>query len=142
MRKGILEPQNIILNAPTESRDDAIERVGKVLVEAGFVKKEYIRGMLIREDALSTVLENGVALPHGEKDYKRMIHKTGLAAVTYPQGIEWNGETVYLVFGIAAGIDDHLEVLRTLTRNLETKEEVLSLIAKNDAQAICDILLD
>ena len=140
MREQILEAQNILLGAPPESREDAIRRVGQMLVDAGFAKEDYIDGMLQREKAFSTSVESGVAIPHADKQFKQNLMRSGVAAVTYPQGISWGDETVYLVFGIAASADDHLEILQKVTWNLETKEQVLALIEKNDPQAICDVL--
>lgn len=140
MRDQILEPANVLMGVQSESREDAVRRVGQMLVEAGFAKEDYIHGMLQREHDFSTSVESGVALPHADKQYKQDLKRSGVAAVTYPQGIPWGDETVYLVFGIAAGVDDHLEILQTVTRTLETKEQVLELIGRNDPQAICDIL--
>ena len=140
MREQILEAQNILLGAPSESREDAIRRVGQMLVDAGFANEDYIYGMLQREKAFSTSVESGVAMPHADKQFKQNLMRSGVAAVTYPQGISWGDETVYLVFGIAASADDHLEILQKVTWNLETKEQVLALIEKNDPQAICDVL--
>ena len=133
MREHILEVQNVFLGAPSESREDAIRRVGQMLVDAGFARDEYIYGMMQREHAFSTAVESGVAI-------KQNLKRSGVAAVSYPQGIPWGDETVYLVFGIAAGLDDHLEILQIVTRTLETKEQVLELIGQNDARAICEVL--
>ena len=105
MREQILEAQNILLGAPSESREDAIRRVGQMLVDAGFAKEDYIYGMLQREKAFSTSVESGVAMPHADKQFKQNLMRSGVAAVTYPQGISWGDETVYLVFGIAASAD-------------------------------------
>lgn len=140
MREHILEVQNVFLGAPSESREDAIRRVGQMLVDAGFARDEYIYGMMQREHAFSTAVESGVAMPHADREFKQNLKRSGVAAVSYPQGIPWGDETVYLVFGIAAGLDDHLEILQKVTRTLETKEQVLELIGRNDPQAICDVL--
>ncbi|MBV4423027.1 PTS sugar transporter subunit IIA, partial [Clostridium tyrobutyricum] len=44
MNKEILSEKNIVLNVPSESKDEAIERVGKLLVKNGYVKENYIEG--------------------------------------------------------------------------------------------------
>lgn len=139
MRKDILEAQNVRFDVPSESREAAIRRVGQMLVDAGFAKEEYIEGMLQRERGFSTAVESGVAMPHADREYKMQLRRSGVVAAVYPKGIDWNGQTVYLVFGLAAGTDDHLEILQTVTRNLETIEEVQQLIAQKDAQKICEI---
>ena len=140
MREHILEVQNVFLGAPSESREEAIRRVGRMLVDAGCARDEYSYGMMQREHAFSTAVESGVAMPHADREFKQNLKRSGVAAVSYPQGIPWGDETVYLVFGIAAGLDDHLEILQKVTRTLETKEQVLELIGQNDARAICEVL--
>lgn len=140
MREQILEVQNVLMGAPSESREDAVRRVGQMLVDAGFAGEDYIYGMLQRERSFSTAVESGVAMPHADRQFKQNLKRSGVAAVAYPQGISWGNETVYLVFGIAASADDHLEILQKVTWNLETTEQVLALIEKNDPQAICDVL--
>lgn len=140
MAKGIIELENIELNAPDESREDAIRRAGRLLVNGGYVDEEYIEGMVARDNSFSTYMGNMIALPHGENRYKENIRSTGVAVVTYPQGIDWQGQTVNLVIGIAANADDHLEILSHIVDKLEEPEDVTELIAKNDKQAIYDML--
>ncbi|MGB9808772.1 MAG: PTS sugar transporter subunit IIA, partial [Caldanaerobacter sp.] len=65
MDREILNEKNILLNLPSESKIEAIERVGNLLVENGYVEKEYIEGMKKREEDITTYIGNGVAIPHG-----------------------------------------------------------------------------
>jgi mannitol/fructose-specific phosphotransferase system IIA component len=135
----ILELDGIVLNQATEPHEDAIRRSGDMLVKAGYVKPRYVEGMIARDRGFSTAIGNFLAIPHGEKEYKEDILQTGIVAITYPEGLEWNGEKVHLVIGIAAKGDEHLAILENIVDKLETGEDVLALVGANDKQAIYDM---
>lgn len=137
---NIIEMENIILNAPSEPHEDAIRRCGQLLVDAGCVAPEYIDGMLARDRSFTTAIGNCIAIPHGEKEYKQYIERTGLSVVTYPQGLDWNGERVYLVIGIAAKGNEHLDILENIVDQLDSEEDVLALVRQGDRQRLYDIL--
>ena len=136
----IIELENIVLNLESEDYEDVIRRSGKLLVDGGYVTEQYIEGMIARNRNFTTAIGNGIAIPHGEKDYKQYINKTGLSVMTYPQGIEWNGEKVYLVIGIAAKGNEHLEILENIVDRLDDSDAVMALIEANSKQAIYDLL--
>jgi mannitol/fructose-specific phosphotransferase system IIA component len=135
----ILSLENILLNQPSEAYEDAIIRCGNLLVKSGYVLPRYVEGMLKRNRSFTTAIGNYIAIPHGEKEYKQDILKTGLCALTYPKGIDWDGETVYLVIGIAAKGEEHLEILSNIVDKLDTGDDVIALVERNDKQAIYDL---
>ncbi|AND83795.1 PTS transporter subunit EIIA [Clostridium tyrobutyricum] len=145
MNKEILSEKNIVLNVPSESKDEAIERVGKLLVKNGYVKENYIEGMKAREEEVTTYMGNGVAIPHGMNEYKKQILKTGIVIAQYPGGVDFGEEnTAYIVIGIAGKGDDHMEILSSIAltvqyeenveklRNAKTEQEIIEIIEKGD----------
>ncbi|WP_147565341.1 PTS sugar transporter subunit IIA [Clostridium tyrobutyricum] len=145
MNKEILSEKNIVLNVPSESKDEAIERVGKLLVKNGYVKENYIKGMKAREEEVTTYMGNGVAIPHGMNEYKKQILKTGIVIAQYPDGVDFGEEnTAYIVIGIAGKGDDHMEILSNIAltvqyeenveklRNAKTEQEIMEIIEKGD----------
>ena len=138
----IIRLENIEMNVPSEDREAAIRRVGGMLVRGGYVEEEYIEGMLARDNSFSTYMGNMIALPPDEKKYKENILSTGIAVVTYPDGIEWQGQTVKMVIGIAANADEHLEILGRIVDRMEEPEDVLNLVEGGDKQAVFDMLAD
>jgi mannitol/fructose-specific phosphotransferase system IIA component len=134
--ENILEPKNIILNEASIPYEDVIRRCGEMLIESGYVKPRYLEGMLARDRNFSTAIGNFLAIPHGEKEYKDDILKTGIVVITYPDGIDWNGEKVHLAIGIAARGDEHLTILENIVDQLETGDDVLNLVKEGDKQAI------
>ncbi|MDR0380371.1 MAG: PTS sugar transporter subunit IIA [Oscillospiraceae bacterium] len=138
--KEIITRENIVVGVPTEPHEDAIRRCGQMLVNAGYVNPRYIEGMLARDRGFSTAIGNYIAIPHGEKEYKNDILKTGLVVLTYPEGIDWSGQTVYLVIGIAAQGNEHLDILENIVDKLEEGEDVLALVNAGDKDAILHTL--
>ncbi len=135
----MLRKEDIILNQPSEDKDAAIERCGRLLAEAGYAGSEYIEGMLARDNNFSTAIGNAIAIPHGEKEYKQYIKKTGICVITYPQGIDWNGVPVKLVVGIAALGEEHLEILENIVDVLEEEEDVIRLVEANSKERIIEV---
>jgi len=138
---SILTDDLILLQAKAESKEDAIRKCGQLLVDGGRVEAGYVDGMLARERTMSTYLGNGVSIPHGEYDNRAQILKTGLSILQIPQGVEWeDGEKAYLVIGIAAQEDEHVNVLANLAEAVEEEEITRLLISTKDKQVILDYL--
>ncbi|MBD2461892.1 phosphoenolpyruvate--protein phosphotransferase [Oscillatoria sp. FACHB-1407] len=115
-----LTKNNIKIRAAATNKADAISQVGQLLVENGNMQPGYITSMMEREKVAHTYLGNGIAIPHGLPKDRDLILETGISVVQIPQGVEWNpGEQVYLVVGIAAKSDEHLEILSNLTHVLD-----------------------
>lgn len=111
-----LSAQNIRLNGSASNKEEAIRLVASGLVANGNVVQGYEVGMLNRETQTSTYLGNGIAIPHGTLDTRDLVKNTGVQVYQFPQGIEWGeGNTAYVVIGIAAKSDEHLTLLRQLT---------------------------
>ncbi len=132
----MLRAQEIVLGQTPETPIEAINRAGRLLVEAGYVDESYIEGMQKRDANFSTAIGNFIAIPHGEKEYKASIKKTGLCVITYPDGIDWNGTPVKIVIGIAAEGDGHLEILENIVEVLDTEEDVAALLANSKEEII------
>jgi mannitol/fructose-specific phosphotransferase system IIA component len=136
----MLKKENIVLNQPKAEREDVIRRCGKMLVDSAYVKERYIEGMVKRDNSFSTCVGNHIALPHGEEAYKVDILATGIVVLTYPDGIDWHGVPVYLVIGIAAQGDEHLDIMGNIVEQLETGDDVIRLVKEGDVDAVYKML--
>ena len=139
----ILSKETVQLNTPTTTKEEAIRQAGALLVKGGHVSPSYIEGMLAREQTMSTYIGNGVAIPHGTFDNKESIHSTGISVVQYPEGVIWDadeGETAYLVIGIAATANEHVGVLSNLAEAIEEPESAEQLIRATDPMVIIERL--
>ncbi|MDR1913463.1 MAG: PTS sugar transporter subunit IIA [Clostridiales bacterium] len=136
----ILKKDNISLDCPESESADAIRRCGKMLVESGYVNERYIEGMIERDHSFSTAIGNLIAIPHGEMKYKNEILQTGLVVCTYPKGLNWQGEKVKLVIGIAAKGDEHLDILERIAESFEDESAVEEIVTRGDAGEIHALL--
>ncbi len=136
----ILKKENIVTGCATEPHEDAIRRCGAMLVKAGYVNEKYVEGMIARDRDFSVAIGNGIAIPHGAKEYKKEILATGLVVLTYPGGVQWNDGVVKLVVGIAAKGDEHIEILERLVDAFEDEEAVDAVVDAGDAEKLFGIL--
>jgi multiphosphoryl transfer protein len=132
-----LDSSEVRLGGRPRDKTEAIRQVGALLVESGHIQPGYIASMLARERVANTFLGNGIAIPHGIPKDRGLIAKTGVAVLQVPAGVEWNpGERVFLVVGIAAKSDEHLEILSNLTDVLSDEAEAQRLAHTADARDI------
>ncbi|MCX8616918.1 PTS sugar transporter subunit IIA [Gilliamella sp. B2923] len=140
-----LTPEDIAIIEGAYSKQQAIELVSNNMIQAGFVAQDYTQAMLDRDSQISTFLGNGIAIPHGTTEKRDSVLKTGLKVIYFPQGINWDEDnnTAYVVIGIAAKANEHLDILRQLTRaviaedtlerikQVKTPEDLLAIIQAN-----------
>ena len=109
----ILTKSSILTSQDIANKEEATIISGNLLVDNGYVQKEYVDSMLekLEKEGYATYIGNGVAIPHGMENGKKYVKSTGISIVQCPDGVEWNGETAYVVVGIAAKDDDHMDVL-------------------------------
>lgn len=143
MEQKILKNENILLNQKSEKKEDAIDRVGKMLLDSGYVSPKYIEGMRKREEEFTTYIGNGIAIPHGANEYKNEILETGLAMVQYPNGVEFGkGKTAYIVIGIAGKGNEHLSLLSQIALAVQDKKNTEHLRYAKTPQEILTIIED
>lgn len=136
-----LSAKNIRLNGSAANKEEAIKQVATGLVANNHVAEGYADGMFAREQQTSTFLGNGIAIPHGTLDTRHLVQETGVQIIQFPQGVQWgDGNTAYVVIGIAAKSDEHLTLLRQLTTVLSDEDAAAELAKTQDIQAFADIL--
>ena len=122
---GVLLKKNIVLNNAPVDKETAIRTIGQMLVDSGYVTEKYVDGMVAKEDVFNTAIGNSLAIPHGIESVIGEIKNSGLAIMTYPEGIDWgDGETVKLVIAVASAGDDHVETLGKIAMTCESEEAV------------------
>lgn len=125
--------QDIYLNQHAKSKELALEQIEASLRLHGLTKSGYLQGMLDRELQANTFLGQGIAIPHGSVATRNLVKKTGIVLYHFPEGVDWSddnsGDNVYLAIGIAAQSDEHLQILKQLTRVL-AQDGILEIIKK------------
>ena len=131
-----LSATDIKLQQTAAEKQNAIRALAADLTAKDFVDAGYVEGMLNREAQNSTFLGNGIAIPHGTTDTRGLVKNTGVAVHHFPQGVNWgDGNTVYVAIGIAAKSDEHLGILKQLTKVLSADgvEEKLKTASSKEA---------
>ena len=122
------------------SKETAIKEAADMLVGVGAVTPAYHEAMLAREATVSTYMGNLLAIPHGTNDAKDEIRSSALSFVRYAQPIDWDGNEVRFVVGIAGVNNEHLEILSKIAIIFSEEDEVQKLLDAPDAQSLYALL--
>jgi len=140
MTSDILARRNIVAEGTASTRDEAIAEAGALLVAAGAVTEAYVDAMREREKTVSTYMGNYLAIPHGTNEAKDEISASALSFIRYANPIDWDGEDVRFVVGIAGVENEHLEILSKIAIIFSEEESVQQLIDAADADALYALL--
>lgn len=135
-----IERADVRLGVPSVGREQCIRDSGALLVQRGCVSKPYVDAMVERDRLTSVYIGMGIAIPHGTNDAKEAVEKTGVVLQQYPDGVDFDGEKAYLVFGIAGKGEEHLEVLANICRILEDESVLEKMKTTDDVDWVVDVL--
>ncbi len=131
---------DIHIGLSAKDKIEAITMAGEFLVKRGSVTESYIDAMMKREDAISTYIGEGVAIPHGIGDSKKDILSTGLVVLQFPQGVPFDDNMAYVVIGIAALNHDHLPILQAVASVMMEEDLLQTLKTTSSREEIYTIL--
>lgn len=80
----------------------------QLLQQEGFVDAEFHDSVVEREAIVSTMLGDGIALPHA---LGLLAKKTVVYTVIAPQGIAWGDETAHIIFLLAISKSEYEEAM-------------------------------
>lgn len=132
----VLPEKNIVIDDSIDTKEKALEKISRMLVDGGYTTEKYLDGVKEKEEEFHTNMGNGLAIPHGSYAFKKEILNTGLAVIVNKKGITWNDEKVYLVVGIAGKGDEHLEILSKIATEFDTEEKVREIVELGDKEKI------
>jgi transcriptional antiterminator len=108
LEKFFHENYFMIVDKPMDQQD-LFKRVCGQLKRDGLVGKDFYPSVVEREAIVSTLLGDGIALPHS---LGLLAKKTVIYTILAPQGIPWgDGETAYVVFLLAINKTDYEEAM-------------------------------
>lgn len=137
----LLPDSSIVVGAPATGRDDAIRQVGALLVSAGAVRPDYVEQMLERERVVSTFVGDGVAMPHGTLTAKSDVKTEALSLLVLTEPIDWAGQSVTVVIGIAAQGRRYITLLSQLAASLLDDGRAAALRAAATPEAVRSLLV-
>ncbi|MEL0539408.1 PTS sugar transporter subunit IIA [Staphylococcus debuckii] len=128
--------ENIFLNQSFEDQNEAIEKAGQALVDAGAVTEDYIQAMKDREAVVSTFMGNGLAIPHGTDEAKNAVLQSGLTLLQIPEGVQWGEDVAKVVVGIAGKDGEHLDLLSKIAITFSEEENVERIVNAQSPEEI------
>lgn len=138
---ALMPRDRVCLGAQPADKEGAIRQAAQLLIAAGCIDPAYAASMIKREAVANTFLGHGVAIPHGLGEDRHLVRRNGIAVLQVPAGVEWNpGQTAHLIVAIAAQSDEHITILRRLTRLIQNHSRLVTLFVTDDAGAIVDAL--
>lgn len=127
----------IRIDGRAKSRDEAIAEAADMLIEAGAVTAEYKDSMFARESSVSTYMGNFLAIPHGTLEGADQVLSSALAIIRYEQPIDWDGNEVRFVIGIAGKDGTHMDSLAMIAQIFSETEIVQQLL---EATSVDDVI--
>lgn len=108
-----LNPENIKLKVNTSSWEEAIRKVGKILVECGNVEESYIDTMIekVKQHGSYIVVTDLLAIPHG--DISTGVINSGMALISLDKPVLFpeNKSVKFLLAFCATASKDYLDAL-------------------------------
>ena len=123
----VLRSESVRIHPGSATREEAMKEAADLLQATGAVTAEYFDAMQQREETVSTYMGNELAIPHGTNETKQAILTSGLSVVRYDGGVDWGGEPVTFVVGIAGKGDEHLTILSQIAILFSDEDEVAKL---------------
>lgn len=138
----VLELPQIDLHGTATTISEAIDEAGRILVATGAVTADYPRYMHDREVLVSTYMGNFLAIPHGTNEGKDTVLDSALSFVRYDDPIDWGGNPVRFVVGIAGKDGGHMDVLSSIALIFSDEEQVDRLLVAETPEEVLDLLGD
>lgn len=136
---SILSKEKVKLNVKVNDKYEAIRMAGQLLVDAGHVPAEYVDKMIERENVSSTYVGGGLAMPHGTNESKPLIRSTGMSVMVVPEGVDFGEEKAYLVIGLAAVGEEHLDVLSSVAVMVSDDDDMKRILESSSEEELISI---
>ncbi len=140
MAREVLNVGQVRIRKGSATREEAMKEAADILQAAGAVTGAYFDAMKQREETVSTYMGNELAIPHGTNETKDEILDSALSFVRYDGGVDWDGNPVSFVVGIAGKGDEHLEILSQIALIFSDEDEVARLKAAQTPEELFGLL--
>lgn len=142
MNDNVLSRDSIRLGLNAADKEEAIRQCGAALLEVGAIQAPYADAMFDREKEVSTYLGEGFAIPHGTNESRQWINRAALGFLQFPDGVDWNGETVHVCIPIASNSDEHVGILGALAEVLMDSDAAEKLRTTTSVDEVLALLSD
>jgi mannitol PTS system EIIA component len=113
---------------------------GELLVKLGSVSDEYAKAMWEREQAFSSAIGMGFAIPHGTDDSRKYVKFDQLVFLRLQSEVQWGEERVKAVLGIASQGDAHVEILGNFAELVQVDADREALLTTGNGDQVLALL--
>jgi len=132
----------IIASGSATTRDEAIREAGNLLLKADAVTPAYVDAMVERERSITTYMGSYLAIPHGTNESKETIKHSAVSLVRYVNPIDWDGNEVRIVVGIAGVNNEHLGILSKIAIIFSDEVEAKKMLDATTVDELYQLLAD
>jgi PTS system mannitol-specific IIA component len=132
----------IIASGAATTKDEAIQEAGNLLLAADAVTPAYVDAMQERERSISTYMGSYLAIPHGTNESKETIKHSAVSLVRYVNPIDWDGNEVRIVVGIAGVNNEHLSILSKIAIIFSDEVEAKKMLDATTVDELYQLLGD
>lgn len=136
----LLPRDGVRLGCTAADRFDAVRQTGELLLALGAVEPDYLDAMQERERMVPSYVGEGFALPHGTDEARVHVRRPCLVFLQFPDGVDWDGQTVRACLAIAAAHDEHMGVMQHLAKVLLDPAAAAVLRVGDDVDEILALL--
>jgi PTS system mannitol-specific IIA component len=138
----ILTKDLIVASGEATTKDEAIREAGNLLLAADAVTPAYVEAMAERERSISTYMGSYLAIPHGTNESKETIKHSAVSLVRYVNPIDWDGNEVRIVVGIAGVNNEHLSILSKIAIVFSDEDEAKKVLDATTVDELYQLLGD
>jgi PTS system nitrogen regulatory IIA component len=143
---SLLKPEGITTNLAGRRKDEVLEELANLMVQAHFIKDRdlFLREIFNREKLCTTAIQRGVAMPHPRRNGNQFAGKPAVVFGCSKEGVDFgslDGEPTHLFFMLCAPQDRlHLKIMAKINRLLGNPDVREGLIAATSAEEVIDII--
>lgn len=134
----------VAVNVTTSDWEDAVDIVGRIMVDAGFVQMRYVDAMkhTIKELGPYSVIAPGIAMPHARPEDG--VLKSGFALITLATPVEFGSSQndpvqIVIAFG-AVDKEQHIESLAKIAKIFSDQSRVKEVIQADSKEQVLELL--
>ncbi|WPL40267.1 PTS sugar transporter subunit IIA [Malacoplasma iowae] len=132
MIKNYLNTNNILIGVDIKNKNDAFNKVFECLKKQNAIEDKYLNSMIERDKNSSVAIGNFIAIAHGTVETKDLIKKDAMCILVLKNPIDWDGNEVKVVLGLALSGDKTMDVIGNIGVAFSDDEEVKNFYYKND----------
>lgn len=142
----LLRPEGIKTNLAGRRKDEVLEELGELMVQAYSIKDPdiFLREIFNREKLCTTAIQRGVAMPHPRRNGNHFIGEPAVVFGCSKDGVNFgslDGKLTHLFFMLCAPQDHlHLKIMATINKLLANADVREELIAATSAEEVMDII--